>query len=165
MSPIITPIITLPDLFSQVLPRLPGFCVHFSILSSWPLYAYKDMHRIYVYISCIYYRKRGVEERERERGIHMREQHGLVASHMCSDWGLNPQPRHVPWLGIKPSAFWYMGRCSLKSTEPSGEDFLDLSITLEAVQILPSSNTIPWLPSCHSVFLQLLRSLNLSSFG
>ena len=24
----------------------------------------------------------------------------------CLDWGLNSQPRHVPWPGIKPATFW-----------------------------------------------------------
>ena len=32
-------------------------------------------------------------EEERERNIHVREKHLLVASCMCSNRGLNPQPR------------------------------------------------------------------------
>ena len=42
-------------------------------------------------------------ERKRERS---------VASHMHPDWGLNMQTRCVPWLGIEPATFWYMGQCS-----------------------------------------------------
>ena len=34
-------------------------------------------------------------EREKE-GENEAEKHLLVASCMCPDWGVNPQPRHVP---------------------------------------------------------------------
>ena len=40
------------------------------------------------------------------------EKHQLAASYTCPDWGSNPQPRYVPWLGIKPAAFWCLGLCS-----------------------------------------------------
>ena len=29
-----------------------------------------------------------------------------TGDYMCPDWGLNPQPRYVPWLGIKPTTPW-----------------------------------------------------------
>ena len=51
------------------------------------------------------FRKRG-SEREKGRNIDVREKHQLVASHTLPDWGLNPQPRHVPQLGIEPVNFW-----------------------------------------------------------
>ena len=41
----------------------------------------------------------------RERNTADREKHWLVASHMCPDRGLNPQPRYVPRLGIEPASF------------------------------------------------------------
>ena len=34
-----------------------------------------------------------IRERERER-----KKHGSRASHMWPDWGLNPQPKYVPWF-------------------------------------------------------------------
>lgn len=27
-------------------------------------------------------------------------------------WGSNLPPVYVPWLGTKPTIFWYMGQCS-----------------------------------------------------
>ena len=36
------------------------------------------------------------EEKETERNIDVKERHESVASQICPDWGLNPQPRHVP---------------------------------------------------------------------
>ena len=49
--------------------------------------------------------ERGEEgEKERERIINVREKHRSVVSCTCPDWGTNLQPRHVPWLGIKPTS-------------------------------------------------------------
>ena len=48
--------------------------------------------------------------KKRERNVHVREKHQSVASCTRPDWGLNPHPRHVPWLGIKPTTFWFVGR-------------------------------------------------------
>ena len=48
-------------------------------------------------------------ERERARNINVRQKHLLVASHMCPNQGLNPQPRYVLWLGIELPTFWCMG--------------------------------------------------------
>ena len=39
-----------------------------------------------------YLRERGWER----ENINVREKYRLVAPHMHPDWGLNPQPRHVP---------------------------------------------------------------------
>ena len=41
----------------------------------------------------------------------VREKHQLVASHSCTDLGLNPQPRHVPGMGIKPATLHFAGQC------------------------------------------------------
>ena len=47
-------------------------------------------------------REREMErERGREKNINVREKHQLAASHKCPNWGLNPQPRYVPQLGIE----------------------------------------------------------------
>ena len=40
---------------------------------------------------------------------------------MCLDWGLNPQPRYMPW-SVKPTIFWCTGWWA---TRP-GSDFLQL---------------------------------------
>ena len=34
-------------------------------------------------------------------------------------WGPGPQPRHVPWLGIKPVTFWFAGRHSIHRATPA----------------------------------------------
>ena len=57
--------------------------------------------------------------RERERNIDVKEKHQLIASHMCPDWGLNLQPRYVPWPRNKPMTFWYMKRCSSQLSHPA----------------------------------------------
>ena len=51
------------------------------------------------------------KEKERERNIKVWEKHWLVASLMSSNQGPNPQPKHVPWLGIEPATFCFAGRC------------------------------------------------------
>ena len=53
--------------------------------------------------------REGEGRRKRERNIYVQEIHGLVASH-APNWGPGLQPRHVPWLGIKPVTFWFAGQ-------------------------------------------------------
>ena len=39
-------------------------------------------------------------------------------------WGSGLQPRHVPWLGIKPETFWFIGRYSIHWVTPARACFL-----------------------------------------
>ena len=39
-----------------------------------------------------------------------------VAFHTHPNRGLNPQPRHLPWLGIKLTDFWFTEQCSNQAT-------------------------------------------------
>ena len=39
------------------------------------------------------------------------EKYQLAAFCRWQDWGPNPQPRHAPWLGIKPLTFCFAGWC------------------------------------------------------
>ena len=48
--------------------------------------------------------------KEGERNIRVREKYWWVASCMHPDKGLNPQPRHVPWLGIEPVTICFVGQ-------------------------------------------------------
>ena len=50
-------------------------------------------------------------EGERKRNIDGREKHQL-SSHTHPIWGSNPQPGYMPWPGIEPVTFWFMGQCS-----------------------------------------------------
>ena len=48
------------------------------------------------------FRERGTErEREQEKNIDVREKHQWAPPHTCPMQGLYPQPKYVPWLGIK----------------------------------------------------------------
>ena len=52
------------------------------------------------------------EERERETSI------GCLP--YASQLGVsNAQPKYVPWLGIEPSTFWCLGRCSNQQSHPA----------------------------------------------
>lgn len=51
-------------------------------------------------------------EREKGQGKRKRKKHQLVAYHTYPDWGWNLQPSYMPWQGIEPTTFWYMGWCS-----------------------------------------------------
>ena len=63
-------------------------------------------------------------QREREGGKEEgkeiekeREKHWSV-SHMQPNQGPNPQPKYVPWPGIKPATFWYTRQWMLQLIEP-----------------------------------------------
>ena len=64
-------------------------------------------------------------EWEREKNINVREKHWSAASHMGPDRGSNPQPRYVPWLGIRLETFVF--GMMLQPIEPTG-----LSLLLKA---------------------------------
>ena len=52
------------------------------------------------------------EGREGERG----RETSMCGCLSCTPyWGPGPQPRHVPWLGIKPATLWFAARA--QSTE------------------------------------------------
>ena len=51
-------------------------------------------------------------EKERETSIY-----GCLS---CAPyWGPGPQPRHAPWLGIKPPTLWFTGWCSIHWATPA----------------------------------------------
>ena len=66
--------------------------------------------RFYLFLE----RREGREEK-RERNTDVWEKHRLVASHTHPDWRLNPQPRHVLWLGIKLATSCFAGQCPTNS--------------------------------------------------
>ena len=53
------------------------------------------------------------KERERERESE-REKHWLVASCKHPNWGNNPHPGYVPWLGVKPANSQFIGWHSIQ---------------------------------------------------
>ena len=49
-----------------------------------------------------------------------REREREGEKHQCTPhWGPGPQPRHVPWLGIKPVTFWFAGPHSVHWATPA----------------------------------------------
>ena len=91
----------------HLLPLL--FCEpHFPVASMWlhcpnPLSHFNPHPRI-----CLLILERGGrrEERERKRNIDVREKYRLFSSHLCPNWGLNPQP-----FGVRDNT---------QATEPPG---------------------------------------------
>ena len=65
------------------------------------------------YLKKFIFRKRGREGnvvRMFLSYIDVREKHQSVASRTGPKWGQNPQPRHVPGLGIEPLTFCFAGQ-------------------------------------------------------
>ena len=57
--------------------------------------------------------RREGREKERERNI------SVWLPLIAPDWGPDPQSRHVPWLGIKPTILWFAGRHSVRWVSPA----------------------------------------------
>ena len=72
---------------------------------------------VYVYV-CVWERERE-RKRKGEREIDVREKHQSIASYMYPDWGLNLQPRYVPWQRIKTITFLCTGWLSNQLIHPA----------------------------------------------
>ena len=73
-------------------------------------------HWYFLKKDCIYlFLERG-EEREKGRERNISVWLPLVRH---PHWGPGPQPRHVPWLGIKPATPWFTGRHSIHWAAPA----------------------------------------------
>ena len=79
---------------------LRNYLLEFTINKGFVIFFFKD------FILFIF-RKKG-RKREREREISMC---GCLNEPPTRD--LAPQPRHVPWLGIKLVTLWFIGLCSI----------------------------------------------------
>ena len=51
-------------------------------------------------------------------GHDTQEKRQSVVSCMHPDRGLNPQPRHVPWPGVRPVTFGFAGQCPTNGVTP-----------------------------------------------
>ena len=71
---------------------------------------------IYFFI-CLFvsFLGKGEGKREREGEKHL----CVVASYTPHTWGPGLQPRHVPWLGIKPMTLWFTGQHSVHWAIPA----------------------------------------------
>ena len=65
--------------------------------------------------------------------INVREKHRLVASRIYPDQRLNPQPRHVPWLGIELLTFHFAGWCPTKWATPVRARLSILTVSISKV--------------------------------
>ena len=53
----------------------------------------------------------------REKGRKRGRETSMCGCLSCASyWGPGPQPRHVPWVGMKPATFWFSGWHSLSHT-------------------------------------------------
>ena len=87
----------------------------------------------------------------------------LVASSTYPDWGLDLQPGGVPWLGIKPAAFWSVGGCS-DQLSPQAWAFLSDYCSSHLIFCISLVHSSHFRPVCHRNFysVQYLFSLRLS---
>ena len=81
-----------------------------------------------IFFSLLLERQAGREE-GREKHLCDRE-----ASHMHLDQGSNPQPRHVPQLGIKPTTFWLQDKAATNQQSHTGQGSLASFLTVIASQ-------------------------------
>ena len=69
------------------------------------------------YTDLVSFRERG------RKGEREGEQHQCDTLISCllhiPNWGPGPQPRHVPWLGIKPVTLWFTGQHSIHWATPA----------------------------------------------
>ena len=85
----------------------------------------------------------------RKRNITVREKHLLLASPMCPDQGLNPQPRHVPRADTEPATFQFMAQCTNQVSHTGhgmGTKFLWDSNSLVVARLLVADC---WLSNYH----------------
>ena len=95
---------------------------HRTFLSGWEILSiYLSIYHLSFFKDFIYLfleREEG-RENERERNIHVREKYWLVAFCRYPSWGPNPQPGHMPWLGIEPVTVHFAGRHPTNAATPA----------------------------------------------
>ena len=84
-----------------------GRARNWSYISTWRQYIRYMISTYFLRFYFIIFRKR----KRWERNIDAREKHWLVAYCTCPDWGPKPQPRYVPWPGMKPVTFHFVEQC------------------------------------------------------
>ena len=89
-------------------------------------------------MTCSLILERG-ERREREGEKYQCEKHQLVVSHTSPSWGQSPQPRHVPWEGIKLTIFQFMGQYSNQLNHIGQARF---SFLMSAESLITLSSTV-----------------------
>ena len=97
----------------------------------------KSLFKIYIYCLC-FFLQRGEEREKRGREISM------CSCLSCAPHkGPSPQPRNVPWLGIKPVTLWFTGWRSIHWATPARA----IVYAFTVVPISPSSPLHPAHPS------------------
>ena len=103
-------------------------------------------------------------EGKREGNIHLWETHWLVAgcpSH-ARCWGPGPQPKQVPWLGIEPVTFQFIGLRSIHWVTPARAKVLFFKyVNIREFKQFPSvvieleirSFSLNWLPYAYISFI------------
>ena len=66
-------------------------------------------------------------------------------SHTPPNWGPDPQPRHMPWLGIKPETFQFADWRSTHGATPARADdphFTDEQVEAQGLHTLPGATEL-----------------------
>ena len=100
------------------------------ILCSYIKWLWKSLqiHFFFRFYLFVFRERGGKGEREEEKLQREKEtliflfhlcMQSLVDSCMCPNQGLNPQPLHVPWMGIEPATFRFVGQCPTNWSTPA----------------------------------------------
>ena len=79
----------------------------------------------------IYFWREGEGGKKRERNITVWLP--LTPPH----WGPGPQPRRVPWPGIKLATLWFTGRCSIHWATPARAEGSILKVGCFSLDLMP----------------------------
>ena len=92
-------------------------------------YWWSDLLNFFYFNIYLSLEKGEEREKERERNIDVREIHWLIGFFLHSpNWGPGPEPRHVPWPGIKPVTLWFAGWYSIHWATPARAKIISFSI-------------------------------------
>ena len=88
------------------------------------------LHFLFFFLKTVFYftylflvRGEGWEERERSISVSL-----ICRLSYSPHWGLGPQPRHVPWLGIEQVTLWFRSWSSIPGATPAGLVLLDFLV-------------------------------------
>ena len=90
-----------------------------SPLNTWHFSLILFITFLFLFLKYFILGSRERRQKERERNIHVRVKHEVVASPTLPTWRPGPQPRHVSWVGIEPPTFQPIGQHSVHWVTPA----------------------------------------------
>ena len=121
------------------------FATCYISLVNWVVKFFDYLFKDFIYL----FLQRGEgREKERERNNNMREKHRSATSHTCPDQKPNRQPRHIPWLGIEPVTFHFVGQHPTNWATPARAwVFFNWVISYRVLSVL----CMFWIPTLHQM--------------